>query len=109
MSNPMMQAMQQLQEMQRRMEEVQASLLNRFVTEESGGGLVRVTANGAQQVTKLQIDPSVIDPNDREAMEDLIITAVNKAVAAAKEMSDREIKNVTSGMLPNIPGLNLPF
>lgn len=109
MSNPMMQAMQQLQEMQARMEQIQTELANRTVTEEAGGGMVRATANGQQQLTRLEIDPEVVNREEKDVLEDLLITAVNKAMASAKTMADREMQNATAGMIPNIPGLNLPF
>jgi DNA-binding YbaB/EbfC family protein len=105
--NEMMQAMQQLQAMQQKMAETQSALENRSVTEESGGGAVRATVTGAFELTKLEIKPDAIDTDDTTMLEDLIITAVNKAMTAAREMAAREMENATRGMMPNIPGLNL--
>ena len=107
--NPMMQAMQQLQLMQQKMAETQAALGNRFVTEEVSGGLVRVTANGHGAITKLEIKPEAINAEEREMLEDLVITAVNKAIESAKAMAAHEMEQATGGMMPDIPGLNLPF
>src|SRR5437588_17919 len=109
MPNPMMDALQQLQQMQHRIAETQARVEQMTVTEEINSGLIRVTANGAGHVTKLEVKPEAIDPADREGLEDLLIAAVNKALDSAKEMAARELESVTQGMMPNIPGLNLPF
>ena len=59
--------------------------------------------------SKVEIKPEAIDPDDREGLEDLLITAINKALDAAQEMAGKEMEAATSGMMPNIPGLNLPF
>jgi DNA-binding YbaB/EbfC family protein len=105
MDNPMMAALAQLQQMQQKMAETQASLEHKTITEEVGGGVVKVTATGAGRLTKVEIQPEAIDPNDRETLEDLIISGVNKALDAAQEMAAKEMDAATGGMMPNIPGL----
>ncbi|HCV44119.1 MAG TPA: hypothetical protein DGH68_11595 [Bacteroidetes bacterium] len=104
----MMGMMKQIQKMQEKMAQVQQELEAKTVTGESGGGMVKVTANGKQQVVKVQIEKEVIDPNDSEMLEDLVVAATNKALGEAAKMAQEEMAKVTSGMLPNIPGLNLP-
>lgn len=106
--NPMSGMLKQVQKMQEKMQEVQNELENKFVTEESGGGMVKVTANGKLQLTKLQIEKEVISPEDPEMLEDLILAAVNKAIDSAQKMAQDEMQKATSGLMPNIPGLNLP-
>jgi DNA-binding YbaB/EbfC family protein len=107
MTNELMQAMMQMQEMQRRMEEVQATFDQILITEEAGGGMVRVTANGYSEVTKLMIDPSMLQASEKETLEDLIITAVNRATLAAREAATKRLNEVTDGFMPDIPGLGL--
>jgi DNA-binding YbaB/EbfC family protein len=100
--------MKQLQKMQEKMAQVQEQLEQKSVTGEAGGGMVKVTANGKQSILRIQIDKEVVNPADIGMLEDLIVAATNKALEDSGKMAQEEMSRVTSGVLPNIPGLNLP-
>ena len=100
--------MKQLQKMQEKMAQVQEGLANKTVVGESGGGMVKVTANGRQQIVKIAMEKEVVNPDDVEMLEDLVLAATNKALEEAGKMAQEEMARVTSGMLPNIPGMNFP-
>lgn len=99
--------MKQVQKMQEKMAQVQQELEQKTVTAESGGGMVKVTANGKQQIVNIQIEKEVVNPEDVEMLEDLVLAATNKALEEASRMAQEEMAKATSGLLPNIPGLTL--
>lgn len=102
-----MQAMlKQVQKMQEEMQKVQGELGNLTVSEEAGGGMIKATANGNKQIISLEIDPQVIDKDDKEILEDLVVAAVNKAIESASKLAEEEMAKVTKGMIP--PGMNIP-
>lgn len=95
--------MKQAARIQRQMEEVQAQLTARTVEGTSGGGAVKVTARCDGTIAAIKIDPQAINPSDAQLLEDMILSAVNTALAQAKEISTAEMGKVTSGL--SIPGL----
>ena len=97
------QLMQQAQRMQQQMAQKQAELAEKTVTAQSGGGMVTATVNGAHELLELSIDPDVIDPEDKEMLEDMVVAAVNQAMQQAEEMAQQELGKLTGGM--NISGL----
>ncbi len=100
--------MKQVQAMQSRMAEMQAKLEEAAVTGQSGGGLVKVTLSGKGAMTALAIDSSLLKPEEKEILEDLIVAAHTDAKAKVEAMMAEEMKSVTGG-LPLPPGLKLPF
>ncbi len=99
--------MKQAQEMQEKMQRVQEEIAKAEVTGEAGAGMIRVTMNGRHDVSRVVIDPSVME-EDKELLEDLLAAAVNDAVRKVEESSRSRMEEVTSGMnLP--PGFKMPF
>ncbi len=100
--------MKQIQKLQEKMARVQQELEEKTVTGEAGGGVVKVTANGKQRLVKVELEKDVVNPADVEMLEDLLLAASNKALEESGKMAQEEMAKVTSGILPNIPGLTLP-
>jgi DNA-binding YbaB/EbfC family protein len=100
--------MKQLQKMQDNIARVQAELETKTVTGEAGGGMVKVTANGRQQLVKITMEKEVVNPDDIEMLEDLVLAAANKALEEAAKLAADEMGKATNGLMPNIPGLSLP-
>ncbi len=100
--------MKQAQAMQQKMEEAQKKIAEIEVTGSSGGGMVSLTVNGKGEARKVKIDPSIIDPNDIEMLEDLIVAAINDTKNKTEEIVGKEMSSVTGGL--NLPaGMKLPF
>jgi DNA-binding YbaB/EbfC family protein len=95
--------MKQAQQLQSKMTKLQEELAEKTVESSSGGGMVKVTANGRQQILSIQVEKEVVDPDDVEMLQDLILAAVNDALAKAQEMVSSEMSKLTGGL--NIPGL----
>lgn len=102
------QLMKQAQAMQKKIEEAQAKLGDMEFEGASGGGLVKVTVNGKGEMINVALDPSVIDPEDGEVLEDLIVAAFNDAKKKADEEASGSMADAAGGMgLP--PGFKMPF
>jgi DNA-binding YbaB/EbfC family protein len=95
--------MKQAQKLQAKMMKMQEELAERTVETASGGGMVKVVANGKQQILSIRIEKEVVDPDDVEMLQDLVIAAVNDALAKSQEMVSSEMGKLTGGL--NIPGL----
>ena len=102
------QMMKQAQELQAKMAALQEQLARVEVTGTSAGGMVQVTLNGKAEARKVVIDPSLVDPDEAEVLEDLIVAAFSDAKAKAEAQVAERMAKLTGGMqLP--PGLTLPF
>jgi DNA-binding YbaB/EbfC family protein len=95
--------MKQAQKLQSKMMKLQEEMAEKTVESTSGGGMVKVIANGRQQIVSVSIEKEVVDPEDVDMLQDLILAAVNDALAKAQEMVSAEMSKLTGGM--NIPGM----
>jgi len=100
--------MKQAQQMQDRMQKVQEEIASTEVTGESGAGLVKVTINGSHSVRRVEIDPSLMEEDEKDMLEDLIAAAFNDASRRIEETQKEKMAGVTGGMqMP--PGFKMPF
>ncbi len=95
--------MRQAQELQAKLAKAQEELNNTTLEVNSGGSAVKVTINGQQEIKSIKISPEVIDPNDVQFLEDLVLTAVNEALAKSQELAAERLGGLTGGL--KIPGL----
>ena len=95
--------MKQAQNLQKKMMKTQAELATKTVEASSGGGMVKVIANGGQKIESIIFEKEIIDPEDIEMLQDLVLAAVNDALNKAQEMVSSEMAKLTGGL--NIPGL----
>ncbi len=96
---------QQAQGLQSKMAAIQEELAEKVVTGSSGGDMVKVEANGAQEILSISIEKELLDPADPEMLQDLIVAAVNDALKKSRELMAQEMSKLTGG-LP-IPGLTV--
>ena len=98
--------LKQAQDMQKQIESVQSELSDVIIDADSGGGMVKIKINGHLELLELKIEKDVLS-EDREVIEDIIISAVNKGISDAQSASKDKMNSVTGGMLSglNIPGI----
>lgn len=99
--------MEQVQQMQQKMQASQETLLKQEVCGESGAGMVKVTMNGRHDVKRVDIDASLMS-EDKEMLEDLLAAAVNDAVRKVEQNNQQQMSELTKGI--NLPdGFKMPF
>jgi hypothetical protein len=103
----MMKMMGKVKEVQARMKEAQDNLVHIKTTGESGGGMVQATVNGKHQLIGLDIDSALLKPENKLIVQDLVVAAVNKAMAEVDVLAKESLRKSTEGLLPNIPGMDL--
>ena len=91
------------QQMQQEMLRVQQELEAATVDGSAGGGVVSATVTGKQELVSLTIDPSAVDPNDVEMLQDLVVAAVNDALRASRDLAEQKMSAVTGGL--RLPGM----
>ena len=82
---------------------LQAEMADKTIEASAGGGMVKAVANGRQEIVSITIEKEVVDPEDVEMLQDLIVAAINDALAQSQRMVSEEMSKLTGGM--NIPGL----
>ncbi len=95
--------MKQAQKLQAKMLRMQEELADKTVEATAGGGMIKAVANGRQQILSIHIEKEVVDPDDVEMLQDLILAAVNDALAKSQEMVSGEMGKLTGGL--KIPGM----
>jgi nucleoid-associated protein EbfC len=95
--------MQQAQAFQEKLKQVQDEAASKTVEAQSGGGMVKVVADGSMRVRRISLDPALIGANDQPMLEDLIVVAVNDALARAQQLMAQEM-----GKLGPLGGLKIP-
>lgn len=96
--------MRQAQKMQEEMAEKQADLEEREYDISAGGGVVNVKINGKKEILSISLEPEIIDPDDKETLEDILVAAVNEAIKRVEDTNSEEMSKIT-GNIPNMPGL----
>ena len=95
--------MKQAQELQARLAKIQEELANTILEGTSGGGTVKVTINGQQEIQAVKISPEVVNPQEVEMLEDLILAAIKDAMTKSQELANKRMGAITGGL--KIPGL----
>jgi hypothetical protein len=95
--------MKQAQKLQARMLKIQEELAEKTVESAAGGGMIKVVANGRQQIVSIRIEKEVVNPEDVEMLQDLVLAAVNDALTKSQEMVAAEMDKLTGGL--KLPGL----
>ena len=99
------QLMQMGQQLQARMAELQEELSAREISASAGGGMVTATVDGKGSVTRIVIDPTVVDARDVEMLEDLVVAAVSEAQGKAQGLYEEDMRKAAGGMPIQLPGL----
>ncbi len=103
MNGNMKKMMQQAQKLQRQMMETQESLKDERVEATAGGGMVKVVADGQQNILEVAIDPQVVDPEDVEMLQDLVLAAVTEALKKSRDLGEEKMGALAKGL--NLPGM----
>ena len=95
--------LKQAQQLQAKLAKAQEELETQTVEASVGGGVIKVVATGKQTIESIAIDPSAVDPDDVEILQDLVLAAVNEALAQSQQLAQDRLGAITGGL--NIPGM----
>jgi DNA-binding YbaB/EbfC family protein len=98
--------LKQLQQVQKQMAEAQEALAEETVEYTAGGGMVKVVADGQQNIKSIAIDPQVVDQEDVAMLEDLVLVAVNGAIEESRQLAEEKMGGLTGGL--GLGGLGMP-
>lgn len=98
----MQKMMKEMQKMQSKMTKIQEELAATEVVGTAGGGVVKATVDGTNRLLSVDLDPEVVDPDDVDMLGDLVVAAVNDAMAKVQALSEEKMGAVTKGM--KLPG-----
>ena len=101
--------MAQVQKMQQDMQQAQEDLAKETITASAGGGVVKATMTGSQELVSIEISPEAVDPDDVEMLQDMILAAVNEAMTSSQELASQKLGGITGGLgdlgIPGMPGM----
>lgn len=100
--------LKQAQDMQKKMQAMQEQMGNTEYVGKAGGGLISITVTGKGDIRKVEIDPSLLKPEEKEMLEDLIVAAFNDAKQKVDQDSQSSMTDAFGGM-PLPPGIKMPF
>ena len=92
----------QLQDMQKKLGKLEIDLKERIVEATAGGGMVKVLANGAEEIVDIKIDEAVIDPEEKSLLEDMVLAATSEAIKKAKKLREAELAKITGMAMPGL-------
>lgn len=92
--------LQQAGKMREQVSQLQETMGKKTVEGSAGAGMVKVVANGKQQILSITLDPEVMKMNDRQMLQDLIVAGVNQAIKASQELMNDEMKSLAGGLGP---------
>lgn len=90
--------MAQMQKMQSDMAKAQEALADETVTVTAGGGAISITITGHQRVNAIDINPELIDPEEKEMLQDLLVAAVNQAIEQSQALAAERMEGITGGL-----------
>jgi DNA-binding YbaB/EbfC family protein len=90
------------EDMQRKLQKLDADLKERVVEAAAGGGMVKVKVNGSEEIVDIKIEKDVINPDDKGMLEDLVLAAVNEGIKKAKKLREAELAKITGMVMPGL-------